>query len=92
MLIVYEYILDADVVDLDDLQEAVDSLHDTALAPGTEQDRLAVHEVDHHLVALVLLGDLVVNLNRYLFLQMYSWVNVVSYPINALCVTNANGI
>ena len=40
-----------DIGDLDDAQEAVGAHHHAALALGAEQDRLAVHEVDHHLVA-----------------------------------------
>ena len=49
----------ADVGDVDEPQLAVGAHHDAALAVGAEADRLAVHEVDHHLVAGLLLGDVV---------------------------------
>ena len=54
-----EDLLGGDVGAFDESELAVDAHRHGALLLGAERDRLAVHEVDHHLVAGLLLGDLV---------------------------------
>ena len=52
--VVDEDVVLADVGDLDDAQLPVGAHHHAALAVGAERHRLAVDEVDHHLVARLL--------------------------------------
>ena len=57
MGIVHEHVGLVDVGEFDQPQLPVGSHHDTTLSFGAERDGFAVHEVDHHLVADLLLGD-----------------------------------